>query len=99
MSHRALRFDLPERNLVVAIAEAGSLGKAAQALPLALSAASNRLRLLEDRLGTRLFERGAAGVQATPADRADGLGLGAARPVSLRGCTWGNGRMFSRLSP
>lgn len=69
MPTRALRFDLPDLRLVVAIAEAGSLGKAASALPLALSAASSRLRLLEERLGERLFERTATGVSLTPAGR------------------------------
>lgn len=69
MTLRALRFDFPDLRLVLALAEAGSLGKAAQQLPLALSAASNRLRLLEERLGTRLFERGALGVAPTPAGR------------------------------
>lgn len=69
MTFRALHFDLPDLRLVVAIAEAGSLGKAALALPLALSAASARLKLLEHRLGTQLFERSAQGAQPTPPGR------------------------------
>ena len=41
-----MRFDLTDLRLIVAIADAGSLSRAADAFPIALSAASNRLRLL-----------------------------------------------------
>jgi len=61
------RFDFADARLVLALADAGSLGKAAAQLPLALSAASQRLRLLEERLGLTLFERSASGVKATDA--------------------------------
>ena len=64
-----MRFDLTDLRLIVAIADAGSLSRAAAAFPIALSAASNRLRLLEQRLGTRLFERHADGMAPTPAGR------------------------------
>ena len=46
-------------------AELGSLSKAADALPLALSAASSRLRLMEDRMGLRFFDRHATGLTLT----------------------------------
>ncbi|HZW22163.1 LysR substrate-binding domain-containing protein [Noviherbaspirillum sp.] len=64
-----MHFDLTDLRLIVAIADAGSLSRAAAAFPIALSAASNRLRLLEQRLGMRLFERQADGMAATPAGR------------------------------
>lgn len=66
---RLPRFDFADARLVVALADAGSLGKAAARLPLALSAASQRLRLLEERLGVILFERGSLGVTPTQAGR------------------------------
>ncbi|GAB3540012.1 LysR family transcriptional regulator [Noviherbaspirillum agri] len=64
-----MHFDLTDLRLLVAIAEAGSLSRAAAAFPIALSAASNRLRLLEERLGMPLFTRSAGGMQPTPAGR------------------------------
>ncbi|WP_445293678.1 LysR substrate-binding domain-containing protein [Chitinimonas sp. PSY-7] len=62
-----LRFDLPDLKLFVAVAAAGSLSKGAAALPVALSAASSRLRQLEHRLGLSLFTRHAGGVRLTSA--------------------------------
>lgn len=64
-----MHFDLTDLRLLVAIADAGSLSRAAADFPIALSAASNRLRLLEQRLGLALFERHADGMTATPAGR------------------------------
>jgi DNA-binding transcriptional LysR family regulator len=64
-----LHFDLTDLRLLVAIADAGSLSRAAAAFPLALSAASNRLRLLEHRLEVGLFHRHADGMTPTPAGR------------------------------
>lgn len=64
-----MRFDLTDLRLLVAIADAGSLSRAAAAFPIALSAASNRLRLLEHRLGLALFSRHADGMTPTPAGR------------------------------
>jgi DNA-binding transcriptional LysR family regulator len=64
-----LHFDLTDLRLIVAIADAGSLSRAAADFPIALSAASNRLRLLEQRVGMRLFERHADGMMPTPAGR------------------------------
>lgn len=64
-----MHFDLTDLRLIVAIAEAGSLSRAAADFPIALSAASNRLRLLEQRVGMKLFERHADGMAPTPAGR------------------------------
>lgn len=64
-----MHFDLTDLRLLVAIADAGSLSRAASEFPLALSAASNRLRLLEQRLGVPLFSRHADGMTPTPAGR------------------------------
>ncbi|HYD93722.1 MAG TPA: LysR substrate-binding domain-containing protein [Noviherbaspirillum sp.] len=64
-----MHFDLTDLRLLLAIAEAGSLSRAAAEFPLALSAASNRLRLLEQRLGMSLFQRHADGMSPTPAGR------------------------------
>lgn len=62
-------FDLTDLRLLVAIADDGSLSRAAAQFPIALSAASNRLRLLEQRLGLSLFSRHAGGMAPTPAGR------------------------------
>jgi DNA-binding transcriptional LysR family regulator len=64
-----LHFDLIDLRLLVAIADAGSLSRAAAQFPLALSAASNRLRQFEQRCGVSLFTRSAEGMLATPAGR------------------------------
>jgi DNA-binding transcriptional LysR family regulator len=60
-----LRFDLTDLRLLVAIAESGSLSRAAADFPIALSAASNRLRHMEHRLGLTLFKRHADGMTPT----------------------------------
>ena len=64
-----MHFDLTDLRLLVAIADAGSLSKAASTFPIALSAASNRLRQFEQRCGLTLFNRSADGMDATPAGR------------------------------
>lgn len=64
-----MHFDLVDLRLLVAIADAGSLSKAASAFPIALSAASNRLRQFEQRCGITLFQRTADGMNVTPAGR------------------------------
>ena len=64
-----MHFDLIDLRLLVAIADAGSLSRAAAQFPLALSAASNRLRQFEERCGVHLFTRAANGMVATPAGR------------------------------
>lgn len=64
-----MHFDLTDLRLLIAIADAGSLSQAASRFPIALSAASNRLRHFEDRCGAVLFTRSVEGMQATPAGR------------------------------
>lgn len=64
-----MHFDLTDLRLLLAIADAGSLSKAARRFPIALSAASNRLRGLEDDCGIAVFERSATGMKPTPAGR------------------------------
>ena len=64
-----MHFDLTDLRLLVAIADSGSLSRAAAAFPIALSAASNRLRQLEHRLDQTLFIRHADGMSPTPAGR------------------------------
>jgi len=64
-----LHFALIDLRLLVAIADAGSLSRAAAEFPIALSAASSRLRQLEHRLGMPLFTRRADGMVPTPAGR------------------------------
>ncbi|SPO54965.1 Transcriptional regulator, LysR family [Pseudomonas sp. JV551A1] len=62
-------FDLTDLRLLLAIAATGSLSKAAATFPVAVSAASSRLRLLEERCGLALFTRNAGGMQLTPSGR------------------------------
>lgn len=64
-----MQFDLTDLRLLIAIADAGSLSQAATQFPIALSAASNRLRHFEQRCGVILFTRSVGGVTATPAGR------------------------------
>jgi DNA-binding transcriptional LysR family regulator len=64
-----MHFDLTDLRLLVAVADSGSLSRAAADFPIALSAASNRLRQLEHRLGLTLFTRHADGMTPTPAGR------------------------------
>ncbi|MBV1776655.1 LysR family transcriptional regulator [Burkholderiaceae bacterium DAT-1] len=64
---KGVRFDLVDVRLFVEVAEMGSLSAAAAAFPLALSAASARIRQLEDRMGVQLFERTHSGVHLTSA--------------------------------
>ncbi|MCO7514516.1 LysR substrate-binding domain-containing protein [Pseudomonas guariconensis] len=73
-----MHFDLPDLRLLAAIAATGSLSKAAATFPVAVSAASTRLRLFEERCGLALFVRRVDGMQLTPAGR---LVLEAARSV------------------
>lgn len=64
-----MHFDLTDLRLLLAIGATGSLSRAAAEFPIALSAASNRLRQLEHRLGLVLFTRHADGMTPTPAGR------------------------------
>ncbi len=60
-------YDLPDLRLVAAIADSGSLTRAAAQVHLAPSSASHRLTQLEATLGVPLFVRHARGLTATAA--------------------------------
>ncbi|MDO9434396.1 LysR family transcriptional regulator [Hydrogenophaga sp.] len=62
-----MRFDIVNLRLFVAIASSGSLTKAAEGFPIALAAASARVKALEESVGARLLERTSRGVSLTPA--------------------------------
>ncbi|KAB2917775.1 MAG: LysR family transcriptional regulator [Dechloromonas sp.] len=62
-----MRYDLPDLRLVAAIADCGSLTRAAERVHLAASSASHRLTQLEAALGVALFERHARGLTPTAA--------------------------------
>src|SRR5574343_1865071 len=62
-----MRYDLPDLRLVAAIADSGSLTRAAEAVHLAPSSASHRLTQLEAALGVPLFARHARGLTPTAA--------------------------------
>jgi DNA-binding transcriptional LysR family regulator len=62
-----VRYDLTDLRLFVAIAEERNLTRGAARAHLAPSSASHRLRLLEEELGTPLFERLARGLALTRA--------------------------------
>lgn len=64
-----MHFDLADLRLIAAIAHTGSLSKAAASVPVAISAASNRLRLFEERCGLALFSRRSDGMTLTPTGR------------------------------
>ncbi len=60
-------YDLPDLRLVAAIADCGSLTRAAERIHLAPSSASHRLTQFEAALGTPLFVRHARGLRPTAA--------------------------------
>ena len=62
-----MRYDLPDLRLVAAIADSGSLTRAAEQVHLAPSSASHRLTQLEAALGVPLYQRHARGLTPTPA--------------------------------
>lgn len=62
-----MHYDLPDLKLVAAIADSGSLSRAANRVHLATSSASHRLTQLESALGVSLFTRHARGLTPTPA--------------------------------
>ena len=64
-----MRFDLVDLRLFVAIVEAGSISKGADAAHLALASASARVSGMEATLGTRLLTRSRRGVVPTAAGR------------------------------
>jgi DNA-binding transcriptional LysR family regulator len=70
MSSVALRFDLRDLELFVAVADAGSIARAAERSHTVASAVSKRISDLEDTLGCPLLLRGAKGVELTAAGHA-----------------------------
>lgn len=66
----ALRFDLRDLELFVAVADAGSIARAAERSHTVASAVSKRVSDLEDNLGCALLLRGAKGVELTAAGHA-----------------------------
>jgi len=65
-----MRFDLVDLHLYVAIVEAGSISKGAEAAHLSLASASARISGMEAALGAPLLDRSRRGVLPTAAGRA-----------------------------
>lgn len=65
-----MRPDLSSLALFVRVAESRSITKAAEASHMALAAASRRIAQLEEQYGVQLLNRGARGVDLTPAGTA-----------------------------
>lgn len=65
-----MRFDLRDLELFVAVAEAGSIARAAERSHTVASAVSKRISDLEEAFGTPLLVRGAKGVELTAAGHA-----------------------------
>jgi DNA-binding transcriptional LysR family regulator len=66
----SLHFDLRDLELFVAVADAGSIARAAERSHTVASAVSKRLSDLEQSFGASLLVRGARGVELTPAGHA-----------------------------
>ena len=62
-----MNFDIQDMQLFLKIADTGSLTQGARERARSLSAASARLRSLEDQLGARLFYRESSGLTLTSA--------------------------------
>lgn len=65
-----MHFDLVDLGLMVRIAEVNSLTKGAEASHISLPAASNRVKGLEEYIGTKLLYRTSVGVTLTPSGQA-----------------------------
>jgi DNA-binding transcriptional LysR family regulator len=65
-----MRFDFKDLELFVAVAEAGSIARAAERCHTVASAVSKRLSDMEESFGTALLTRGARGVELTSAGHA-----------------------------
>lgn len=65
-----MRFDLRDLELFVAVADAGSIARAAERSHTVASAVSKRISDLEESFGTGLLVRGAKGVELTAAGHA-----------------------------
>lgn len=62
-----MHYDLVDLRILLALARAGSLSRAAEEVHLTVSALSVRLKRLEEEAGTLLFERPGKGLVQTPA--------------------------------
>src|SRR4051794_40764840 len=62
-------MDAADLRVFEAVARLGGIGRAAQELHTVQSNVTTRIRLLEQELGTRLFDRHARGVSITAAGR------------------------------
>lgn len=62
-----MRFDLTDLRLFAAVAACGNITKAAESLPIAVAAASSRIRALEESIAATLLLRHSRGVELTPA--------------------------------
>src|SRR6201996_9213938 len=63
----ALRFDLVDLQLFIAVADTRSITRGAQQVHLALASASARIKGLEQAFGAALLNRGRRGVELTAA--------------------------------
>jgi molybdate transport repressor ModE-like protein len=70
MEPRPMRFDLVDLQLLLHIAEAGSITHGASMSNMALASASERIGKMEELAGVALLERARRGVVLTPAGRA-----------------------------
>jgi DNA-binding transcriptional LysR family regulator len=62
-----MRFDLTDLRLFAAVAAYGNITKAAESLPIAVAAASSRIRALEESVAATLLLRHSRGVELTSA--------------------------------
>jgi DNA-binding transcriptional LysR family regulator len=62
-----MRFDLTDLRLFAAVAACGNITKAAESLPIAVAAASARIRVLEESVDATLLSRHSRGVELTAA--------------------------------
>ena len=62
-----MHFDFRDLEQFIAVAETGSIARAAERCHTVASAVSKRLSDLEESFGTPLLVRGAKGVELTPA--------------------------------
>jgi DNA-binding transcriptional LysR family regulator len=70
LRHLDRRISLHDLRVVMAVAQAGSMGKAAKQLATSQPAISRSIGTLEQALGVRLFDRSAQGIELTPFGRA-----------------------------